>query len=394
MDAHAVSTALQAVSPIGEPSRRRRLVKVGAWIAGIVVLLVVLHLLGVDVAGWLESMWESIEEVPPGYLLAGIVLQVLQTTFNGVAYYGIIRYAYRDSGVTLWPIVAAYAVGVGMNSFLPANIGTFVTLLMFVAIVPGATFAGIIAVYLVNKIFFTVVGAVVYLLLFLEAGEAFDVELGWLRDHPGLFLVCVGGGVVLVVMLVRLFWRKLKGLWDQARQGGRILGDPTAYALRVLLPQIASYAAKVGVIAVFLAAYAIPVTFSSVVHVIGSSSAANMTSVTPGGVGVTQAANVVALRDYADSETATAYSLSQQLVTSATNVTYALILVIAVFGWSGGRMLVSDSYADSKQKIAERKQSRKDAKAAKRAKDGDGDGADDDEQAAGGDATRAGPDGS
>ena len=57
---------------------------------------------------------------------------------------------------------------------------------------------------------------------------------------------------------------------------------------------------------------------------IGSSSAANVTSVTPGAVGVTQAANSVALHDYTDASTATAYSLSQQLVTSATNVVYAI----------------------------------------------------------------------
>ncbi len=35
-----------------------------------------------------------------------------------------------------WPIVTAYAVGVAMNNFLPANIGTFVTLVMFVALIP------------------------------------------------------------------------------------------------------------------------------------------------------------------------------------------------------------------------------------------------------------------
>ena len=44
--------------------------------------------------------------------------------------------------MALWPIVTAYAVGVGMNSFLPANIGTFVTLLMFVAIIPGSASRG------------------------------------------------------------------------------------------------------------------------------------------------------------------------------------------------------------------------------------------------------------
>ena len=228
----------------------------------------------------------------------------------------------------LWQIITAYAVGVSMNNFLPANIGTFVTLLMFLAIIPGSTFPGVLAAYLVNKIFFTIVGGVVYLYLFLEAGQAFDVELGWFRDHGPLALLLLVGGVFLAVILVRIFWRWLKKMWEKAKEGGKILGNPKAFATRVLLPQLGSYAAKVGVIMVFLAAYSIPVTFDSVMSVIGSSSAANMASVTPGAVGVTQAANVVALNDYTTADTATAYSLSQQLVTTAVNLGYALVLVM------------------------------------------------------------------
>ena len=351
----AASAAIDTVSPLRDPHRTRRLGKVVAWIVGIALVLLLLNLLGVDVRGWLRDMWDRVSDVPLGYLVVGIALQIAQTFFNGLAYYGILRYAYPNSAVTLWPIVTAYAVGVAMNSFLPANIGTFVTLLMFVALIPGSTFAGIFAAYLVNKIFFTVVGGVVYLLLFLQAGAAFDVELGWFRNHPLLFLVLVLGGAFLVVILVRLFWRWLKGLWEQAKQGGKILADPKAYATKVLVPQVLSYAAKVGVIAIFLAAYSIPVTFNSVMHVIGSSSAANITSITPGAVGVTQAANAVALRDYTDAETATAYSLSQQLVTSATNVVLALVLVVTVFGWTGGSALVHDSYAGAKEKVRRNK---------------------------------------
>ena len=149
------------------------------------LLLIVLNLFGVDVWGWPTSLWDQIKDVPLGYLVAGVALQVCQTTFNGVAYYWILRYAYPNGAVALWPIVTAYAVGVAMNSFLPANIGTFVTLLMFVATIPGSSFAGILAAYVVNKIFFTVVGALVYLLLFLQAGAAFNVELGWFREHGG-----------------------------------------------------------------------------------------------------------------------------------------------------------------------------------------------------------------
>lgn len=44
-------------------------------------------------------------------------------------------------------------------------------------------------------------------------------------------------------------------------------------------------------VAVFLAACEIPVSFDAVLHVVGASSIADTVSVTPGGVGVTRAAN-------------------------------------------------------------------------------------------------------
>src|SRR5581483_6203197 len=262
------------------------------------------------------DLWDRLRAVSFAYVAAGGALQIAQTTLNGAAYYGILRYAYPTAGVGFWPVVTAYAVGTALNNFLPATLGTLVTLLMLVAIIPGATFAGVFAAYLVDKLFFTVVGALVYLYLLVRVGAAFDVELGWFRAHPVLFAALVFAGVALVVALGRTVWRKLRRRWAQAKEGGKILAAPRPYARHVLVPQALSYAAKVGVICVFLAAYSIPVTFHSALGVIGSSSAANMTAISPGGVGVTQAANVVALERVADAKTATGYSITQQLVTT------------------------------------------------------------------------------
>jgi hypothetical protein len=69
--------------------------------------------------------------------------------------------------------------------------------------------------------------------------------------------------------------------------------------------------------------------------------------------------NSVALSGSTDSATATAYSISQQLVTSAWNVLFAVVLVSWVFGWSGGKALVGSSYADAKVKSRELKEKRR-----------------------------------
>ena len=350
-----------AAVTVVRPSRQRRVLKIVSWVVGLVVLLAVLHLLGVDVWGWLTELWDTVSEISFFYILLGCLFQALQTVLTALGWYGILRYAY-PGGVTFMPVLAAYAAGVALNNFLPANIGTFVTLVMYVAVVRGSTFPGILAGYVVQKIFYMVIGTLIYVYLFTQVTGSFDFQFGDERDaivdHPVLTLGIVGGGLFLVVLLLRVFWRWVKEMWARAKKGAAILGDLRAYVRLVLLPQVGGYAAKVLVIIVFLAAYSIPVTFGSVMSVLGSNQLANILSFTPGGVGVNQAFNTFALDSYTDSTTATAYSIGQQLITTAFNVAFAVVLICVVFGWSGGSKLVKDSYTDAKVKASEMKSSR------------------------------------
>jgi uncharacterized membrane protein YbhN (UPF0104 family) len=363
-----ISAEPSAVLPFHDPSRRSRLVKVVVWLVGIGLVIVLLQLLGVDVIGWLSDLWEQIKAVPAGYIVAGLTFQTAQTLLAGLSYYGILTAAYPDR-VPFWPILTAYAVGVSMNNFLPANIGTFVTLVMFVAIIPGATFAGSIAAYLVQKIFFTIAGTFVYLYLFLSVPGSFTENLGNLSDNPVLSLAIAVGAVVLVVVLVRVFKRHVRKLWDQAKEGGAILKTPRRYFTRVFLPSFGSWLCKLAVVAVFLAAFAIPVTFESVMWVVGSGSLANVVSFTPGAIGITQATNALALSTCCDvpNDVAVDYSTAQQLITTAWNIVVALVMVVLVFGWTGGKQLVGESYVDAKQRVAEQKEQRAAKREEKRA---------------------------
>jgi uncharacterized membrane protein YbhN (UPF0104 family) len=352
--------------PFGDRSRVRRLAKVLAWLVAIGVVLVVLDLLGVDIRGWFSDLWDSLSEIGIGYLLAGWALQTAQTTLTAFGWYSILRAAFPDGGVAYLQILAAYAAGVALNGFLPANIGTVAALLMYVAIIHGANLPGVLGGMVVQKIFFSVAGAFVYLYLFLSVPGSFDLQLPVLHDHPVLILGCIAGAGLLLVILGRLFWHKLRKLWAKAVQGGAILARPGEYALRVALPSFGAWLAKLGVIAVFLAGYGITVTFHTIMSVMGGNSIANSVSVTPGGVGVTQAANVAALGDVTDAATATAYSLGQQLAVTAWNIVFAVVLVVWAFGWAGGKLLVEQSYVDAKVKVDEQKAQRAQARATKR----------------------------
>jgi len=325
-----------------------RAVRACLWAAGVAGALALLNLLGVPVTDWIRTLFKKVAEVPAWAVGAGIVLETLQTVFAALAWLAILRAAFPRAGVSFRLVLASYATAVALNDFLPANLGTWVMLVMFATVIAGATFAAVFSGLVVQKIPFSVFNIALYLYLFLSVSGSFSIKLGFVSDHAVLLVTVLGGGGVLLALLARVFWRRLAKLRAQLATGGAILREPRTALVRMALPELASFLARLGIIAVFLGAYGIPVTFHNVASVSASNSVSNSVSVTPGGVGVTQAMNTAVLSNSTASGNATAYSVSQQLITSAWDVVFALVLVSWVFGWSGGRELVRSSYGEAK----------------------------------------------
>lgn len=341
----------------------KRIVVVGIVVAAIWLAL---DLLGWDVADWFSDLWDTLTDISIGYLIAALAAQTAQTTLTALAWLPILRYAYPNAEIPFRPVLASYAVGVALNGFLPANIGTFVMMFLFLTFVSGSTFPGIFAGWLVHKIFFTIAGGFVYLYLFLAVAGSFEIELGNVSEHPVLTVLILAGGALLLVLLGRIFWHRVQKLWETAKVGGRILSYPRVYFARVFLPELLGWSAKLLVTGIFLAAYGIPVTFHTIMSVIGGNSLANVASFTPGAVGITQAVNAASLNEVTDPTTATAYSLGQQLIVTAWNQVVAIVLLVWAFGWTGGKQLVRQSYAEAKDKAAEQTAARRERRAEKR----------------------------
>jgi uncharacterized membrane protein YbhN (UPF0104 family) len=334
----------------------RRLARVLAWVVGASLLVAVLDLLGIPVSDWIGDLLDKVGEVPAWAIAAGVTLESAQTTLAALAWFGILRAALPDAGIPFRLVLASYAAAVALNGFLPANLGTWVMLLMFTTLIAGATFAMVFSGLIVEKIPFTVLNVGLYLYLFLSVSGSFSIKLGFLADHTALVLLIVAGAVVLIVLLARIFWRRLESLRRQIVSGGAILRSPRRALVELFLPVAGSYAARLAIVAVFLGAYGIPVSFHNVATVTASNSISNSVSATPGGVGVTQAMNSAALHGSVDASTATAYSIGQQLIISAWDVIFAVVLVSWVFGWTGGRELVESSYREAKEKSREMKE--------------------------------------
>ena len=351
-----------AAEPLVEirPPAWRRALKIVLWLLGLGLFWLLLQLLGVDVKGWLEQFWDELRAIPTRYTVSAVLFQTGEIAGSGLAYYGIFKAAYKDE-VSVWPVLAAYSVGIAMNGFLPANMGTWVTLVMFVAIIPSCTIGGAIAAYVVHQIFYSAAGAFVFLYMFLSVPGSFELNFGRETRNPVVTLAIVAGALVLIGLLVRIFWRHVKKFWAEAKEGGAILSTPKRYLTRVFLPSFLGWTCKVAMTGIFLAAFAIPVTFESVMWVLGSGTLASFVSFTPGAIGITQATNSLALETCCNvpTDVAVNYSTAQQLILTAWNQVVAILLVVWVFGWSGGKQLVTASYADAKVKAKEAKEQRK-----------------------------------
>ena len=358
-------TASEAGADAPRPLRERAVRSV-AWLAAFGLALLIVNEIGVPVGKWISDFLKQLGEVPLSAIVAGVVLETAQTTLAALSWLTILRVAFPDTHIPFRPILASYALGVGLNGFLIGNAGTWVMLVMFGTLIAGATFAAIMSGFVVQKIPFTVLSIASYAYLFATVNGALSFEGNFISRHPWGTVVLIGLVAVAIVVLVRRYWARLAKLREQIASGGAVLGRPRRFLVGVFLPQLGSYAARLAIVAVFLAAYSIPVSFHTTVAVTTANSISKSVNVTPGSAGVTQALNVVVLQRVTSKANATAYSAGQQLIITAWDAVLAMALVAWAFGWAGGRELVRQSYGTARVKEDELRRQRQERRAARR----------------------------
>jgi uncharacterized membrane protein YbhN (UPF0104 family) len=298
---------------------------------------------------WFADVWDQITGIEIQYLIIGCTLQSGQTFLNGLAWRNILRASFPEEHVPLREIFAAYAGGIGLNSFLPAQAGTIAYLGMYRAIIQNSKMVTIVAGGIAQNLFYAVMGALVYVFLFTSranAGTVSEHELtadGWWK----IGLLLAAGA--LLVLVIRFLWKRFHSTWEQAKDGAAILRTPRRYVVEVLIPQIGAYGLRMAVMATFMRAFGIPVTVRNIFLIIAANSISTTLAITPGGVGTQQALATVALRSVAPAATVTAYSLAQQMILMAWNITFGLVMMATTFGWSTTRDLIRSSREKSKQ---------------------------------------------
>lgn len=369
--AHDLEGAERAL--VEPASARQRAVRIAVIALGLAGAFLLLQAVGVNPIAWCRTLLAQMERIPPGYLVAGIATQTANLLLCGFAYTTVWRAAYPDSRrLPAMQIAACYAVSIALNGVLPLNLGTFAMLFMFLAILPGATAAGMASGYGVFQAFFAVAGALTYAYLFVAISGALSEAIGGIGQHlPALLLVLVIA-VGAIAVLLRVFRQRAVGALRKMKQGAAILGSPRRYLVGVLLLQIIAYGLQLANVGIFMAGYGIPVSLGTIVLNNAANSVATLTAVTPGGVGATQGVTALALHGVASPATIAAFSLTRQLVLTAWDLVFAAGLVLVFFGYRGGRQIITNSLVQARAEVAERREAGRERKAAKRAARRDG----------------------
>jgi hypothetical protein len=182
-----------------EPAQGHPVRRILTILAFVVAAGAFASLLGWDIRGWFERLWDTVASISTEYIVAAVIAQTVQTTATAFAWYSILRYAYP--GEVRFPQVLGGLRGVRRPEQRPAG-------------EPGharhvrhagrrdrlGDFAGLIGGFAVQKIFFTIAGVFTYLYLFLTVPGSFDIEFEFIKDNPWAFVLLIAAGAMLLAI--------------------------------------------------------------------------------------------------------------------------------------------------------------------------------------------------
>ncbi len=296
---------------------------------------------------WTAGVFGHIGDVSPYWLALALTLKTAESALIGLGWRNILRAAYPKANLSFKTAWGASQGGTAINAVTPAQAGTATMIGIFRTSVPGSSVAGVTSAAVVQALFFTAVSIVMVICTAVfrphtvSKGSPSDESANFFASHRYVIpLVVAAAAVVLVVLWPRLKPRVLNQ-WHKAKQAAAIFSDWGRYGREVALPSGASYACRIGVNVVFMAAFGIPVTAFTVFLIASSHMLSGLFAVTPGGVGQTQALDVATLRGYAGSSGIAAFSVTQDAVLTLWNVVLGLAVMLWAFGFHRVTKLLS-----------------------------------------------------
>jgi uncharacterized membrane protein YbhN (UPF0104 family) len=243
----------------------------------------------------MELVLDEVATVSPGWLVAGVVLHVLHQVVRTRGWFNIIRAAYPDATtLRARDVTSAYLAGAGLNGIVPARGGDLAKLYLVRRHAPETRWSTLAATFVPETLFETVIGTALviwalsqgFLPVPTSPSELPSVDVSLFLQHP--FLATAGTAVVTLalVLLFRILRRRARDLLERLRQGVAILGQPRDFVTGVVTWQALGRAIRLCSLACFMAAFALPVTISTVILAMAAQGGSRIIPIAPAGTGL------------------------------------------------------------------------------------------------------------
>jgi hypothetical protein len=243
----------------------------------------------------LELVADDVAQVGPWWLAAGIVLHVVHQVVRTRGWWNIIRAAYPEAAeLRARDVTKAYLAGAGLNGVVPARGGDLAKLYLIRRRSPRTRWSTLLATFVPETLFETVVGiglviwalSLGFLPVPAAPNEFPSVDVSLIMDHPFISTAVAAGLGAALVVAFRWLRRRARDVLTRLRQGLAILDSPRDFLTGVVSWQALARVIRLGSLACFMAAFALPVTVSTVVLVMAAQGGGKIIPIAPASAGL------------------------------------------------------------------------------------------------------------
>jgi hypothetical protein len=231
--------------------------------------------------------------VDPWWFAAGLLLHLLHQLVRTRGWFNIIRAAYPEAHeLRARDVTLAYLAGAGLNGVAPAR-GDLAKLYLIRRRAPRMRWSTLMATFVPETLFESAVGVVLIVWALSQGflpvpapGGLPWLDVSLVISHPLLSAAVAAAAGAGLVPIVRALRRRARPLLASLRQGIAILDRPRDFLRRVVSWQALGRAIRLGSLACFLAAFALPVTPATVVLVMAAQSGTKIIPIAPASAGL------------------------------------------------------------------------------------------------------------
>ncbi len=319
--------------------------------------------LGVDLGASFDSFQHGAQEFfhrlsEIGWLAMAIalILYLAHLLARSRAWRNTLVASYPDRKVPFPRIAAAYLIGAGMNSVIPARVGDAVKIFLAKRSIRRSTYPTVVSSFFVASVFDTSAGLLVFIYALTQGLlpkppelpdlPAFDIAF-W-AQHPDFLVFALTALAIAAVVAFALLARRVEAFWDRVKQGAIVLATPSLYLKTVASWQGFGWVLRFFSFWFFLDAFHIGGSFQNVMLVMSVQTIATLLPLTPGGAGAQQALLVATLVGPGPIAVLT-YSVGQQIAVAAWTAILGALALIFVFRTTNWRSLIRSASQEAEQ---------------------------------------------